>query len=195
MSNRILPALPGLSWNVTRRPVWSTRIHTAVSGREARFRRWSYPKWSYRLGYEVLRANAALAELQQLVGFFNSHGGSAESWLYEDPNDRQATAQQFGVGDGVKASFQLVRAYGGYTEPVFELDGVPTVFVNGVPQPNFSIVAGLVTFNTPPAAGAVLTWTGRYFWRVRFLQDQLEFNEFMRQLFELKSMEFISSRT
>ncbi|MBQ0934654.1 DUF2460 domain-containing protein [Ideonella paludis] len=195
MSNRILPALPGLSWNVTRRPTWNTRIHTAVTGREARFRRWSYPKWSYRLSYEVLRANAALAELQQLVGFFNSHGGSAESWLYEDPNDRQVTAQAFGQGDGTRKAWQLVRAYGGYTEPVFELDGVPTVFINGAQQTSFSLVNGLLTFATAPAAGAALTWTGRYFWRVRFLQDQLELNEFMRQLFELKSMEFITDRT
>jgi hypothetical protein len=44
-------------------------------------------------------------------------------------------------------------------------------------------------------AGSALTWTGSYYYRCRFLQDTLEFNEFMNSLWEAKKVEFIGSLT
>lgn len=196
MSNAVLPSLPGLAWNVQRKPQWATVVKTSVSGREFRSAQQSYPLRRYKLTYEFLRAGSAAPELQQMEAFFNARQGSWDSWLYSDPDDNTATAQAFGAGDGATLSFQLVRSFGGYLEPVLDLNGAPQIFKAGVLQTagtHYSISAtGLVTFTAAPAAAAALTWTGTYYWRCRFLQDALETTQFMRQLWDLKTLEFVT---
>lgn len=194
MSNSVFPSFPGLTWNVVRRPKWSTVTKKSVSGREFRAAQYSYPIWEYKLSFEVLRARSALPEMQQLAAFFNARQGSYDTWLYTDPDDNTVTTQLFGTGDGVTTQFQLVRAFGGYTEPVFDVNGSPSIYKAGTLQTistHYTISSsGLVTFVTAPTVGQALTWTGSFYWRCRFMQDQLEFNQFMRQLWELKTLEF-----
>lgn len=197
MSNAVLPTFPGLAWNVARKPQWSTVTKTSVSGREFRAAQYSYPIWRYKLTYEVLRASGALPEMQQLAAFFNARGGSWDTWLYSDPDDCAVTAQQFGMGDGLTKNFQLVRAFGGFTEPVFDVDttqGLAQIYVAGaLKAKDVDYVlsqSGMVVFVVPPANGAAITWSGRFYWRCRFLQDQLEFNQFLKQLWDLKTLEF-----
>lgn len=53
---------------------------------------------------------------------------------------------------------------------------------------------GIVTFGSPvPLASAVLTWTGTYYNRCRFLSDEAEFERFMYQLWQLKKVQFKGS--
>ena len=100
---------------------------------------------------------------------------------------------------GVFCTFQLIRAYGGFIEPVQNLNGTPSIYLNGVQQTvgigNQCQVSstGLVTFTTAPASGAVLTWTGNFYYRVRFSADRADFNQFMYQLYELKQLSFVGS--
>lgn len=194
MSNAVFPSFPGLTWNIIRRPRWSTVTKKSVSGREFRSAQFSYPLWEYKLSFEVLRARSALPEMQQLAAFFNARQGSFDDFLYSDPDDNSVTLQGFGMGNGSTTQFQLVRAFGGYTEPVFSLNSAPLIYVNGVLQTvttNYTVSStGLVTFVTPPGNGLALTWSGTYYWRVRFMQDAIDFNQFMRQLWELKTLEF-----
>lgn len=194
MSNAVFPTLPGLAWNVTRTPVWSTVVKTSASGREFRSQMYSYPIWRYSMSFEVLRANAAFPEMQQLVAFFNSVNGSFDTFLYNDPDDNATLSQGLGTGDGTTKTFQLVRYFGGYTEPVWDVNGAPLVYVNGVLQTlttHYTISAtGLITFVTAPPVGQAVAWTGNFYWRCRFLQDSLEFNQFMRQLWELRQVQF-----
>lgn len=197
MSNAVFPTLPGLSWNVHKELMWKTKIQETVSGKELRAAWMKYPKWKYSLSYEVLRANVA-AELQNLVGFFNSRNGSYDSFLYHDPDDNSVTNYQFGTGDGSTKDFQLVRAYGGFVEPVQNLNGSPSIYKAGVLQATVSDynlgATGIVSFVTAPANGAALTWTGSFYCRVRFAQDKADFNQFLYQLWELKKLEFISQK-
>lgn len=51
---------------------------------------------------------------------------------------------------------------------------------------------GLVTFASAPLAGAALTWTGSFYYRCRFLQDSMDFDNFMQNLWQAKKVEFIS---
>lgn len=193
MSNAIFPTFPGLKWGTVKKPIWSTRIQKATSGRELRASFYSYPVYQFSLSYEVLRGNA-LGEIQQLIGFFNARQGSFDSFLYEDPDDNSATDQSFGVGNGTRTQFQLVRTMGGFVEPVLALNGTPTIKVNGsVVSTGFTINStGLVTFSTPPANGATLTWSGNFYYRVRFVQDSNEFEQFLKQLWQARKVEFIS---
>jgi uncharacterized protein (TIGR02217 family) len=193
MSNAVFPHMPGIKWGGTKTPIWSTKVQKAASGRELRAAYYSYPLWKFSLSYEVLRSGAQ-AELQALVGFFNARQGSFDSFCYPDPEDNTATGQQFGVTVAGQTQYQLVRAYGGHVEPVLALNGAPAIYVNGVlktPGTDYTVSSlGLVTFTAPPAAGQALTWSGGFYYRVRFLQDSADFERFLHQLWSLKKIEF-----
>lgn len=193
MSNAVFPVLAGLDWNVIKTPVWKTRIQEAVSGKELRAALMSYPLWKFSLSYTVLRANAANAELQTLMGFFNARQGMFDSFLYTDPTDNSVANQSFGTGDGSTTAFQLLRSLGGFTEPIQNVNGTPTIYINGTPTAAFTLGStGVVTFTTAPAPAAALTWSGNFYYRCRFLQDSSEFDNFMRDLWALKKLTFQS---
>lgn len=191
--------MPGLKWGTVKTPMWSTGIQKAASGRELRGAFYSFPRYKISLGYEVLRSGAQ-AELQAMVGFFNARKGSFESFLYLDPEDNAVVNQQFGVGVSGQTQYQLVRAYGGNVEPVLAPQLVvhggadPVIMVNGVVQTSGCTVAefGVVTFASAPAVGAVLSWSGSYYWRCRFMQDSADFDRFLYQLWALKKIELIT---
>lgn len=196
MSNAVYPTLAGLQFDATRSPEWGTVTKVSQSGREYRATRFSAPLWRYTLSYEFLRSASAFTELQQLVGFFNQRQGSWDSWLFLDPDDNAVTAQAFGVGDATTTKFQLCRNLGGLVEPIYDVVGSPSIYVNGVLQTvttNYSIGAfGIVTFVTAPGNTFVVSWTGQYYWRCRFAQDTVEFNKFMNNLWEAKKVEFVT---
>lgn len=193
MSNAILPTLPGMSFPVERTPIWSTKVQESTSGKEVRLAYWSYPRWKYSISFDFLRSGAQ-AELQSLVGFFNARQGAFDDWLFNDPDDNTATAQLFGTGDGVTTTFQLARSLGGYYEPVRAVNVMTQITKNGTPTAAFTLnqFAGTVTFTTAPSAGQVLAWTGTYYWRCRFLDDQITPAKFMKDLWELSALEFQS---
>jgi uncharacterized protein (TIGR02217 family) len=194
MSNAIYPTLPGITFKVIHAPRFKTQIDETASGREYRQALMVYPRVRTVLQYEFLRNRSAADELQQLVGFFKARKGSYDSFLFNNPDDNTATAQQFGTGDGVTTSFQLLRTLGGFAEPVYDLNGVPQIYKAGVLQgAGYSInSAGLVTFTAAPTAGQVLTWSGAYYWRNRFLNDEQEFEKFMQQLWQAGRVEMLS---
>lgn len=196
MSNLVFPTLPGLTFGVTKTPTWSTRVQTAVSGKELRAAFWSLPIWQYTLVYEFLHADSR-AELQTLLGFFNARQGKFDSFLFNDPDDNTVTGQSFGTGDGATTAFQLVRTLGGVTEPVKDLNGAAQIYKAGVLQGSGYTVSstGLVTFTTAPTAGAALTWSGSYYWRVRFDMDALEVSKFMALLWDAKTVKFVGVKT
>lgn len=193
MSDAVFPALPGVKWNVKRTPIWKSLSEESVSGKEMSVALMTYPLRRYSLSYELLRAGA-LAELEQLEGFFNARRGRHDTWLYNDPDDYAVTDQAFGTGNGSSTVFYLVRTRGGFTEPVQSLNSAPVIKVDGVTKTltvDYTISAlGAVTFVTPPADGAALTWNGTYYWRCKFLQDIAEFDQFMKNLWQLGRLEF-----
>lgn len=195
MSNDVYPDLPGLSFGVQRTPMFKTGLAETDSGREFSRAIWSAPKWRYRLKYEFLRSAASYAELQLLVGFFCRHQGRYDTWLFDDGDDNTATGVQFGTGNGTATVFQLTRSFGGYVEPVYELNGATTVYSNTGSGP--AVVSGVtfgangqVTFSTAPANGAVLTWSGKYYRRCRFRSDEMSPEKFLQDLWSLGQVEF-----
>lgn len=205
MSNAIFPALPGLSWDVKKTPSWNTRVQRSTGGMELRATYYSLPIWSWTLSYDVLRAIAiggtTYTEMQALADFYNARQGMYDSFLYDDPTDdtiADTARQQFGTGDGTTTAFQLTRtlyASGVFTEPVYNLNGNPKIYVAGVLKTSgtdYTISAGKVTFAVAPAAAAALTWSGSWYWRVRFDQDSAEFNNQLFGLWDLKQIKFVS---
>lgn len=195
----VFPLMVGQQFLQLKTPVWSTDIKTSVSGRERRRALWSYPIWKFKVGYDVLRDQAqypAAPDIQRLIAFFNAHNGAYQEFLYNDRTDNMVTNQALGLGDGVKASFQLTRTItvGGIsaTEPVFAVNGAPTVTVDGVATAVTVGARGLITFASPPGAGAVLRWSGSFFFVCRFSDDQLDIEQMMSGLWSSSGIEFRS---
>jgi uncharacterized protein (TIGR02217 family) len=194
MSNAIFPTLVGLDWGVQRIPKYSTRIQTAISGKELRAAYWSYPMYTFKLKYNVVRDMVAHAELKSILGFFLARQGMYDSFLFEDPDDNTITDQGIGTGDGTTRAFQLVRSYGGWVEPVQNVHAITNIKIAGVATGAYTVSStGLVTFTVAPANGTALTWTGTYYYRCRFLNDTAEFSKFMNNLWEYKSCNFIGA--
>ena len=202
----IFPTLPGLAWSVTKTPTFQTRIQRAASGRELRALDYPYPLWQFALVYDFLRDNPAAGydELRTLLGFFMLCQGAFGPFLFQDPSDCQATGQQIGVGNASTTVFQLQRAMGatlpggGFLEPIVAPNVVHTIYLDGITynpaaygvDPN----TGLVTFNTAPASGLIITADFTYYFRCRFIDDKYDFENFMYRLWQLKKLTFISVR-
>jgi uncharacterized protein (TIGR02217 family) len=194
MTNQIYPVLPGRAWPITRTAIYKTDKHEAVSGRELRIARWAYARYRWALTYEVMRES--MSELQAVAGLYGACLGSYDTFLWKDPDTAfsAATSQQFGVGDGVTTKFQLARNYGGqFAEPVAAVVDGPSIYTGGTLNTANTVTAlsGYVTFNTPPASGVALTWTGTYYWRCRFDADELSADQFMKNLWSGK-VQFMS---
>lgn len=190
MSNAVFPSsLPGLSWGVKKAPEFSTKVQRSINGRELRAAFYSYPLYSFSLQFEVLREAGVTNELQSLMGFFLARKGMFDSFLYTDPSDYLVVDQSFGSGNGVQAQFQLTRPLGGFSEPVQNVNMIDNIKVNGTVVSNYTVSGtGLVTFASPP--NGPLTWSGSYYYRVRFTMDVGEFEQFMYRLWQLKKCEF-----
>jgi len=200
--------LPGLSFDLIKRPIWSNAIKISASGLETRTAFWTYPRWSFDLVFEVLRSGGTYMELERLISFYNSVRGSVDSWLYRDPFDCLVRGQNIGTGDGINATFQLVRRIFNWVEPVRDVDadGV-SVYLDGAQQYPYNYTVndrsdGTVVFNTPPAAGVAVTADFTFYFRCRFCQDNgtadevgtdaMEFNNFMYNLWEAQTVKFLS---
>ena len=194
MSNAVFPTLPGLKWPVVKSPIFNTRVQSSVSGKEVRLSYDAYPVWQYTLSFDMLRAGAT-AELQTLMGFYLARSGSFDTFLFNDVTDNAVTDQSIGTGNGTTVLFQLVRTYGGFIEPIQNTNSAPIIKVNGVTKTlttDYTIDQyGQVTFVTAPAAAATITWTGTYYYRVRFKTDMLQFSNFMSQLWEVGTCELM----
>lgn len=197
MSDILLPDLPGLTWDTTKAPEFSTLAQRSNALQEARASLAPYPLWHFRHAYSVLRAEAAYTELQQLLGFFLARRGKWDSWLFADPDDSTATAEPFGTGNGTDDEFQLARSLGGFVEPCKNVAALPLIYVAGVLKTagsDYTVSAtGLVTFASPPAGSAALTWSGTYYYRCRWTEDTSEYTQFAQRLWSAQECRFVGS--
>ena len=194
MSQSILPVLPGLTWQNAKAPGFATKVQESVGGTviAAAFR--PYPIRAYEVKHELLRSYGAFTELATLYGFFCSMLGGFDTFLYDDPEDDTVTKSLIGTGNGSALTFQLGRTFGGFFEPVYNVNSSPLIYVNNVLKTvvtDYTISAsGLVTFTSAPGGGLPVQWTGTYYWRCRFETDDLSFTEFANLFWEQAGLKF-----
>jgi uncharacterized protein (TIGR02217 family) len=207
MSNALFPKLAGLTFDISATPTWSTVVQRSKNGSTTRLMSDPYPQWAFDLSYEFLRdappqrPGGALnpsgyTELEQIVGFYNARGGSFDDFLLDPglltgrPREWEVHGGPVGIGDGTTTTFYLQRDCGGFVDEVQNPAGNPLLAVNGIAVTSgWSLgAAGAITFATAPANNAVITWNGRWMWRVRFAEDTLDLKQFMYQLYELQSL-------
>lgn len=201
MSNAVLPTFAGLKWDRVTSPEFHTKTQRSVNGRELRAAFMAYPLWTFKQAFEVLRDSGSYVELQTLMGFFNTRLGSFDSFLYTCPDDNTVTDQSIGTGSGSATQFQLVRPLGagGFSlvEPVQNTNSVTNVKVNSVTQntpADYNVGStGIVTFANAPAANLSVTWSGTFYYRVRFVNDKLDFKKMMQGLWSADTFEFVGA--
>jgi len=194
MTSLVFPVLPGLTFGNRRVPMWRTGAFEALSGKESRIAYRRYPLIRFEMNFEFLRDNLTVSELKTLVGLFNACQGQYDSFLFTDPEFNSVTLENFGTGDGATLTHQLIARYQntggpGYAERIQNLNGAPSIFKNGVLQTtptNYSLgPTGIITWVTAPAAGQALTWTGNFYYRCRFLDDEIVPVRFMNKWWEM----------
>lgn len=200
MSNAIFPSLIGQSIEVSRIPSFSTRVQTSVSGGEARAAMAAYPKWKLTAQYDVLQAGRAGSDFETLEAFFLQMRGAWSSFLVSAPSDNRVSDMPFGAGTGLQKTFQLTRTRSaggfGFTEPVQNLAATPVIKVGGVTMTtsDFSLNdTGQITFVTAPALSAALVWSGEFYYRCRFADDEIDLERFLEDLWSLGKIEMTGS--
>lgn len=171
-------------------PERRTEVVLTGSGREERNQRWSRSRRKWNAGYGVRR----LSQIQSVIAFFEERRGRLYGFRWRDPLDHRSGApaaavapldQALGLGDGVKAEFQLVKTYGSAFAPyarqiVKPVAGTVRVAVAGVEvaPARFTVNAttGRVLFAPGyiPAAGAPVTAGFLFDTPARFDADYLE---------------------
>ncbi|AJY47229.1 DUF2460 domain-containing protein [Martelella endophytica] len=179
-----------LSLSVSGGPVRRTDIVNLSNGRESRNQRWRDSRRSYDAGSAV----RSVADLYELMAFFEARGGQLYGFRFRDPVDFRscgplaepsATDQWIATGTGAQASFQLIKTYGDgaaswvrtIAKPVAE---TVKVSVGGVPTTSFSVNAasGVITFSSGaiPANGAAIFAGYEFDVPVRFDIDRIDIN-------------------
>ena len=171
-------------------PVRRTDIVSLSNGRENRNRRWHDARRHYDAGSGV----RSIDDLYAVLAFFEARAGQMQGFRFRDPLDFrscgpseaiQADDQRIGTGDGITATFQLVKTYGDVggsmqrtiAKPV---DGSVAIAVAGMPVAagdwSADPATGIVTFlpGAVPGPGAAVTAGYEFDVPVRFDTDRID---------------------
>ncbi len=169
-------------------PERRTEIVTLGSGFEHRNQLWAHSRRRWNVGYGI----RTLAHLETILAFFEERRGRMRGFRFKDRLDFRsaaagaattATDQTIGEGDGATLTFQLCKIYGSgsdtYRRPIKKpVAGSVQIAVDGdaVDPADYLLDAatGLVTFDTAPANGAVVSAGFEFDVPVRFDTDFLE---------------------
>jgi uncharacterized protein (TIGR02217 family) len=199
----IYPFALGRSASVA--PEFSTSISVTSSGHERRNSLWSDAKVHFDVGPGI----RSEAELCELIGFFRARRGAARGFRISDPTDHSSNGmtgsptmldQLIGMGDSVTAEFQLVKSYGGGTEPQTRPITRPRaetllVSVDGGQTTDWFLGdKGKLVFNTAPAPGAEIRAGFLFDVPVRFAEDRVDISGVNFEAGEAPSIPLIELR-
>lgn len=167
-------------------PEFSTNVSVTASGFERRNSLWS----NARLRFDVGPGIRSEAELGELIAFFRARRGAGRGFRLRDPSDYSsngmvgtpsATDQLMGTGNGTQASFPLVKRYGDSPDAQLRRITLPVINSILISQNGTNLMggwtlgaSGVITFTTPPSAGAEIRAGFLFDVPVRFAEDKLE---------------------
>lgn len=212
MSDVLFPELPGLEWDLSKKPIFNTKIMTSVNGRELRASYQAVPKYEISLSFAFLRENKGKNELQQLESFFIERCGAFDSFLFKMPEDCDYSCSF--SGNGSMTNFQLYKQMHTSVIPlahtkaetVFQLD--PTFWNENDQTPFWSdndddlfwddttaqvTKSGMVTLSKPLKQGHKFEVKGTYYYRCRFADDEQQYTNFMSKLWKANKVDMIGS--
>lgn len=220
MSNVIFPHLYGLAFDVKKTLATGTTIQSAWSLRhETRLSRGPDPINKFSLHYRILDDKGARDSLNTLEAFFRARAGAYDSFLLKLSDVQGGTVStvngQTLISDG-SGNCPFIRPLGstGSTETVFELAGVngnpgsaPVVKMGGTPlttsPAQYTISGPGVALSGVSYPGMVAeisaTITGSitadftWYYRMRFEQDETEFDMFHYLLWEAQEVKLMET--
>ena len=192
-----------------------TLTDIAISGREYQVNRQVFPRFEFTLTYggeAWLRDQtqnitpygplSGFVELEKLAGLFMQCIGSYGEFYYVDPDDNSRFAQPVGVGDGTTDVFPLFFTWGtgpfspSFLIPVMGISSLEAVYFNGTPQSDTTYTLDptltQLIFDEAPSLDIVITADFSFYYRCRFLDDVEDFDQWAKNLWENKSLKFIS---
>lgn len=113
MSDVLFPELR-IGYDLTRKPMFNTKIMTSVNGRELRASYQAVPKYEFSLNLPGLQERKG--ELQAIEDFFIARRGAFDSFLFKMPWDNEYECTF--VGDGITTTFQLYKNFHTLETPV-----------------------------------------------------------------------------
>ena len=156
-------------------PVRAVDILQMANGTETRNARTRHS----RRQYNAVAGLKSRDDAVELLGFFEARRGPLHGFRFRDPLDYEAESD-LGIGDATRTEFALFKTYGmpphsyhrRVTKPV---DGTVRVRVNAVETAvSVDPSRGLIQFQAPPDAGAVITAKFEFDVPVRFAAEALD---------------------
>jgi uncharacterized protein (TIGR02217 family) len=181
----------GVSFGSTGGPERRNEIVSLTSGREKRNARFSQSRHHYDAGTGV----RSLADLHDVLVFFEARRGSLHAFRFHDPFDMKscrpeeavsAADQAIGGGDGTRTRFALAKTYGEGEDAYRRLIARPVletlrVAVDGMEKAtpadwSFDFATGEVVFEpgSVPGAGDAVTAGYEFDVPVRFDTERIE---------------------
>ncbi|GAB4227792.1 MAG: DUF2460 domain-containing protein [Methyloligellaceae bacterium] len=168
-------------------PERRTQIVELASGREERNSPWAGSRRRYDASYGVRRAD----DLAAVTAFFEARHARLYGFRWKDwadyksclPSGQPAPDDQIiGEGDGAAVEFQLVKHYESgaqaYTRAITKpVQGTVAVALGGAEQMSgwsVDTTTGIVTFDSAPGLGVIVTAGFEFDVPVRFDTDQLD---------------------
>lgn len=188
-------------------PRRKTQIAALASGDEERNASWLNSRRQYDIAYGVRSADA----LATVVAFFEARNGMLYGFRFKDWSDYKSCApsattanndQTLGTGNGVQATFQLVKAYTSgartYSRAILKpVAGTVKIAINGANQPSgwtVNTATGIVTFSAAPGIGQVVSAGFEFDVPVRFDTDMLDVALDFERLGSIQSIPLIEVR-
>lgn len=212
MSDELFPELPGLEWELTKTPIFNTKIMTSINGRELRASYQAVPKYEFGMSFGFLRESQNRQELQKLEGFFLDRRGAFDSFLLRVPEDCDFNCSF--IGDGLTTSFQIFKSLANrqiplsHTKPIAAMKINPLMWNITKFKPMWDSSSGKLMWNnsnatvsnsgvlnlsSPLEPGIEISIKGTYYYRCRFKDDEQQYTNFMSKLWKASKVEMIGS--
>ena len=168
---------------------YKTAISNADGGREYRYQQWLYPKRDFSL---TLKARDR-TEVNNIYNFYQRHAGSYDDFYFENPNESSSTNSVtndvFATGDGGTANFYIGNKFilptgdcvikaGSYT--IQRSVGETGDYSDWTENVDYTIDTGMgqVSPIGVLSSGDALRGTYRFYYKVRFAEDNLKRSAF-----------------
>lgn len=188
-------------------PERRTQIVELASGDEERNASWANSRRRYDVAYGIRRAD----DLAAVVAFFEARNGRLYGFRYKDWADYKSslpsqpvtpTDQLIGTGDGIVTSFALLKHYASgaqaWTRAIAKpVAGSVRIALDGVEQMSSwsaDTTTGVVSFDTAPGAGVVITAGFAFDVPVRFDTDTLDVTLDIERLGSIASIPLLEIR-
>ena len=200
-----LPIAPkgNFGWPVKQTPLFNTITQTPASGRgELRIPTMQFPRWDFVVDITYLTGDASTtgSPWQQLINFYIGVQGAASDWLFLHPYDHTipgTSPQLIATCDGTTTAFTMFRTFIslGAMDIIQNFVSAPSIYLNGVLQVSGYTIDqyGTLTFSVAPGLGVQVSWSGQFYYRCHFLDDEWgDLQEDWFQYWSLNGLKFRS---